>query len=362
MGVLFLSPSLFSSLACCLAATDHVVRRRGLLLDSGHAHLPQRRRAVPQEVTTARNVAVDAPPRHLVYNRTPTCTPAHTRTHRDTLAYRAAHPLPSKPLNHIPRPPSLKHAPTDNAKARAWIRLAINEQSLESYLVSLQGGGSDVLRDLYEPWAYLRDVEQAAKLQALLASISFTVPFDMYVGLEEPLRHALFLAAAPPCAAPCSPARCGCFFFCHALPVRARRRGRRCRRDAPVFSPCVLVAVPALCSTLYALGFPAATSTTLRSNSSRRRWHWTSPRCRRPPQPRSRSLSPRTHRRSRPARQRRSRKVGAGCKTRATAAFTAAATNLQAESCRCLESGCHQLTPLPLHPPSSPNACACQRR
>ena len=265
MGVLFLSPSLFSSLACCLAATDHVVRRRGLLLDSGHAHLPQRRRAVPQEVTTARNVAVDAPPRHLVYNRTPTCTPAHTRTHRDTLAYRAAHPLPSKPLNHIPRPPSLKHAPTDNAKARAWIRLAINEQSLESYLVSLQGGGSDVLRDLYEPWAYLRDVEQAAKLQALLASISFTVPFDMYVGLEEPLRHALFLAAAPPCAAPCSPARCGCFFFlpctpCSSSSARPPLPTRRacllamctCGRPRPLFNtvrawlPCSNVDDPSL--------------------------------------------------------------------------------------------------------------------
>jgi hypothetical protein len=43
------------------------------------------------------------------------------------------------------------------------------------------GDSSDVLRDLYEPWAFLRDVEQAAKLQALLGSISFTVPFDMCV-------------------------------------------------------------------------------------------------------------------------------------------------------------------------------------
>lgn len=74
----------------------------------------------------------------------------------------------------------LGHAKTDHAKARAWLRLAINEHSLESYLSSA-AADSELLGTYYEPHAYLRDEEQIGVLQALLAGISFTMKFDIVV-------------------------------------------------------------------------------------------------------------------------------------------------------------------------------------
>ena len=85
--------------------------------------------------------------------------------------------IPSPSPLHPHLYPSLKHAKSDNARARAWIRLAINEQSLESYVSSLLT--QDILKEFYEPHAFLRDVEQSAKLQALLGSVSFTINFDV---------------------------------------------------------------------------------------------------------------------------------------------------------------------------------------
>lgn len=73
---------------------------------------------------------------------------------------------------------SLKYAKSDHGRARAWIRLAMNEQSLQPYIVNLLGN-KDILREFYEPHAFMRDEEQSSKLVALLASVSFTINFDM---------------------------------------------------------------------------------------------------------------------------------------------------------------------------------------
>jgi hypothetical protein len=51
----------------------------------------------------------------------------------------------------------------DHARARAWIRLAINECGLESYVASL-AQDTDTLATYYEPWAFLRDSESMSKV------------------------------------------------------------------------------------------------------------------------------------------------------------------------------------------------------
>eukprot|EP00041_Stephanoeca_diplocostata_P014568 m.269465 g.269465 ORF g.269465 m.269465 type:complete len:1480 (+) comp19734_c0_seq69:342-4781(+) len=74
----------------------------------------------------------------------------------------------------------LSHCVNDHARARAWIRLAINEQSLESYTSVLINDG-DTLGIYYEPHAFLRDREQTSALLGLLAGMSFTMDMDITV-------------------------------------------------------------------------------------------------------------------------------------------------------------------------------------
>lgn len=72
----------------------------------------------------------------------------------------------------------LKHATTDAARARAWIRIALNEGTLQSFVASLLANTS-LLQEHYDPHAFLRDEEQAAKLDMLLAGLSFAVPVQL---------------------------------------------------------------------------------------------------------------------------------------------------------------------------------------
>eukprot|EP00040_Diaphanoeca_grandis_P032215 m.194817 g.194817 ORF g.194817 m.194817 type:complete len:424 (+) comp32542_c4_seq1:206-1477(+) len=78
---------------------------------------------------------------------------------------------------------TFKHCNSDHAKVRAWIRLAVNEQSLESY-VAVLAQDEDTLSTFYEPWAYLRDNDQMSQLLGLLAGMSFTMEFDLI--LDDP--------------------------------------------------------------------------------------------------------------------------------------------------------------------------------
>eukprot|EP00038_Savillea_parva_P001999 m.109180 g.109180 ORF g.109180 m.109180 type:complete len:1486 (+) comp10688_c0_seq1:93-4550(+) len=75
---------------------------------------------------------------------------------------------------------SLSNAANDHARARAWIRLAINECALESY-VSVLSQDQDTLTSYYESWAMLRDAENMSKVMMLLAGMSFTMEFDLTV-------------------------------------------------------------------------------------------------------------------------------------------------------------------------------------
>jgi hypothetical protein len=63
----------------------------------------------------------------------------------------------------------------DHARARAWIRLAINECGLESYVASL-AQDTDTLATYYEPWAFLRDSESMSKVILLPVAVFFLGP------------------------------------------------------------------------------------------------------------------------------------------------------------------------------------------
>lgn len=78
---------------------------------------------------------------------------------------------------------ALSHCTTDHARARAWIRLAVNEQSLESYVSSL-AQDQDVLNMFYDISAVVRDPEMITELLGLLAGMSFTMNFDL--PLDDP--------------------------------------------------------------------------------------------------------------------------------------------------------------------------------
>eukprot|EP00055_Hartaetosiga_balthica_P008772 m.33664 g.33664 ORF g.33664 m.33664 type:complete len:1234 (-) comp6465_c0_seq1:2610-6311(-) len=74
----------------------------------------------------------------------------------------------------------LKKASSDKTRVRAWIRLAINENSMESYINALSLN-STWLTEYFEPYAFMRDEEQRMKLKALLASVSFTATFSLNI-------------------------------------------------------------------------------------------------------------------------------------------------------------------------------------
>ncbi|KAL3268225.1 hypothetical protein HHI36_007349 [Cryptolaemus montrouzieri] len=100
----------------------------------------------------------------------------------------------------------LKNVYTDIGKARAWIRAALNERSLERYFHTLLGD-TDSLKIYYEDWAFLRDFDKnsmlpnmAAGLAAILFAISIdkpelndsNIPQGLLVGLSksEPIIEA----------------------------------------------------------------------------------------------------------------------------------------------------------------------------
>lgn len=74
----------------------------------------------------------------------------------------------------------LQNIMNDLGRGRAWLRCALNEQSLEKYLNMLLGDEMRV-REFYEDWAFLRDQERSSLLLSLissLCSIKFALKID----------------------------------------------------------------------------------------------------------------------------------------------------------------------------------------
>uniref|UniRef100_A0A1B6EX13 Sorting nexin-29 n=1 Tax=Cuerna arida TaxID=1464854 RepID=A0A1B6EX13_9HEMI len=72
----------------------------------------------------------------------------------------------------------LKQIYTDNGRGRAWLRSALNEKSLERYMLCLIDAAPEHISVYYEDWAFLRDQELSNVLPqaaAGLASILFAI-------------------------------------------------------------------------------------------------------------------------------------------------------------------------------------------
>lgn len=67
--------------------------------------------------------------------------------------------------------PSLQYAQSDSGRCRAWIRLAVNECSLESY-ISVLCQDDTLLAQYYETHSCLRNAETTSALKQLLAGLS----------------------------------------------------------------------------------------------------------------------------------------------------------------------------------------------
>ena len=75
--------------------------------------------------------------------------------------------------------PSLQYAQSEGGKCRAWIRLAVNECSLESY-IHILCQDTKLLSQHYESYSFFRDSEMMAALGQLLAGLS-QINFNMLV-------------------------------------------------------------------------------------------------------------------------------------------------------------------------------------
>ena len=66
---------------------------------------------------------------------------------------------------------SLQYAQSESGRCRAWIRLAVNECSLESYISVLHQDAS-LLGQYYDTYSFLRNAEMMSALQQLLVGLS----------------------------------------------------------------------------------------------------------------------------------------------------------------------------------------------
>jgi sorting nexin-29 len=74
----------------------------------------------------------------------------------------------------------LRHVNTDAGRARAWLRAALNERTLERSLHRLTST-TNHLTQYYEDWSYLRDIDKSATLPNMaagLGSILFAISID----------------------------------------------------------------------------------------------------------------------------------------------------------------------------------------
>lgn len=75
----------------------------------------------------------------------------------------------------------LRQVWTDIGRGRAWLRSALNERSLERYLLSLLDSSSDLLQEFYEDWAFLRDQERSSILPTAAAGLFITFNFLLII-------------------------------------------------------------------------------------------------------------------------------------------------------------------------------------
>ena len=66
---------------------------------------------------------------------------------------------------------SLQHAQSDSAKCRGWIRMAVNDCLLESYINTICQD-STLLSYYYESYSFLRDPESVSAMTQLLTGLS----------------------------------------------------------------------------------------------------------------------------------------------------------------------------------------------
>ncbi|XP_022647134.1 sorting nexin-29-like isoform X1 [Varroa destructor] len=95
----------------------------------------------------------------------------------------------------------LKNVRTDAGRARAWIRCALNEHSLEKYCKKLFGSQERArLEKFYESWAFLRDEELCAVFETMsqgMKSILFALNVDSSrLDPEEPVSPAAEVGSA----------------------------------------------------------------------------------------------------------------------------------------------------------------------
>uniref|UniRef100_A0A1B6CB94 Sorting nexin-29 n=1 Tax=Clastoptera arizonana TaxID=38151 RepID=A0A1B6CB94_9HEMI len=93
----------------------------------------------------------------------------------------------------------LKHVSTDIGRGRAWLRSALNERSLERYMLCLLDPNSLKISSFYEDWAFLLDQERSNVLPqaaAGLASILFAISIDR-PELNEGIGGTTFLEQEP---------------------------------------------------------------------------------------------------------------------------------------------------------------------
>nr|XP_022316241.1 sorting nexin-29-like [Crassostrea virginica] len=75
---------------------------------------------------------------------------------------------------------TLKNISTDSGRGRAWMRSALNEHSLERNMHMILEN-DDLLKQFYEPWAFLRDQERSSMMPMMaagLGSILFAINID----------------------------------------------------------------------------------------------------------------------------------------------------------------------------------------
>ena len=66
---------------------------------------------------------------------------------------------------------SLQYAQSDNGRCRAWIRLAVNECSLESY-ISVICQDTALLGQYYESYSFVHDGEMVEAMKQLLTGLT----------------------------------------------------------------------------------------------------------------------------------------------------------------------------------------------
>ena len=98
----------------------------------------------------------------------------YTKTKKALIVYSTGFTQQAAGIDNVK---AMGNAKTPRGKGRAWIRVALIEKTLESYISALSRRRK-LCEDYYETWALMRSEEQVDMVIALLASLS-TVNFSL---------------------------------------------------------------------------------------------------------------------------------------------------------------------------------------